>query len=82
MGSSLDPVDLDNITVQDVAAGQSHTCVVLTSGDVACWGYNYYGQVKSNRCRWSVKKGLFCWVCDLRPVLVVVGRSKRVYKGD
>ena len=57
MGDSLDPVDLGNNTVQDVAAGQSHTCVVLTTGDVACWGYNYYGEVKSNRRRWSVKVG-------------------------
>ena len=82
MGDSLDPVDLGNNTVQDVAAGQSHTCVVLTTGDVACWGYNYYGEVKSNRRRWSVKKLFFCWGHDLTPVLVVVGRSKMVYKGD
>lgn len=45
MGSALAEVDLGTNTVQDVAAGQSHTCVVLTSGDVACFGYNYYGQV-------------------------------------
>lgn len=45
MGSALAPVDLGTNTVQDVAAGQSHTCLVLNSGGVACFGYNYYGQV-------------------------------------
>lgn len=45
MASALAEVDLGINTVQDVAAGQSHTCVVLTSGGVACFGYNYYGQV-------------------------------------
>lgn len=49
MGYALDDVDLGFNTVQDVAAGQSHTCVVLTSGGVACFGYNYYGQVGNMR---------------------------------
>ncbi|CAM9187175.1 unnamed protein product [Pylaiella littoralis] len=49
MGDSLPVVDLGSNTVQEVAAGQSHTCVLLTSGDVACWGYNEYGQ--ASRCR-------------------------------
>lgn len=38
-------VDLGDNTAQDVAAGQSHTCVLLTSGAVACFGFNWYGQV-------------------------------------
>lgn len=49
MGDSLPVVDLGSNTVQEVAAGQSHTCVLLTSGDVACWGYNEYGQ--ASLCR-------------------------------
>lgn len=49
MASALAEVDLGINTVQDVAAGQSHTCVVLTSGGVACFGYNYYGQVGNMR---------------------------------
>lgn len=48
MGSALAAVDLGGNTAQDVAAGQSHTCVVLTSGDIACFGYNYYGQVRQH----------------------------------
>ena len=28
-----------------MAAGGLHTCAVLTSGIVACWGYNGYGQI-------------------------------------
>lgn len=45
MGANLVPVDLANATAKVVAAGQSHTCVVLDSGQVACWGYNSVGQV-------------------------------------
>ena len=29
---------------QQVSAGQHHTCGVLTGGEVACWGNDYYGQ--------------------------------------
>ena len=28
-----------------VAAGQVHTCALLASGAVQCWGYNYFGQL-------------------------------------
>lgn len=45
MGGNLAAVDLGENTAQEVAAGQSHTCVLLTSGDVACFGFNLYGQV-------------------------------------
>lgn len=45
MGGNLVAVNLGENTVQEVAAGQSHTCVLLTSGDVACFGFNLYGQV-------------------------------------
>lgn len=44
MGDNLPVVDLGINTVQEVAAGQSHTCALLTSGNVSCWGYNAYGQ--------------------------------------
>lgn len=47
MGSSLPVVDLGNNSAKEVAAGQSHTCVLLTSGNVTCFGYNYYGQVRT-----------------------------------
>ncbi|CAB1102808.1 unnamed protein product [Ectocarpus sp. CCAP 1310/34] len=45
MSSNLPQVDLGGNTVLQVAAGQSHTCVLLASGDVACWGFNEYGQL-------------------------------------
>lgn len=45
MGSALAAVDIGINTAQDVTAGQSHTCVMLTSGGIACFGYNFYGQV-------------------------------------
>lgn len=45
MGSSLPTVNLgSNRLAHAVCAGQSHTCVVLDSREVACWGYNRYGQ--------------------------------------
>lgn len=57
MGSNLAPVNLANESAQAIAAGQSHTCVVVTSGKVACWGYNGNGQVGTQaRCAvdWEV----------------------------
>ena len=28
-----------------IAAGVAHTCVLLRSGRVACWGWNVFGQL-------------------------------------
>jgi alpha-tubulin suppressor-like RCC1 family protein len=38
---------LDVVTVSppQVALGDNHTCVLLTSGDVRCWGNNQFGQL-------------------------------------
>lgn len=42
----LAPVRLSALTrpAIDVAAGETHTCVMEESGDVYCWGSNLYGQ--------------------------------------
>ncbi|MFN3198710.1 MAG: hypothetical protein ACE366_09910 [Bradymonadia bacterium] len=32
-------------TVQQVAAGDNHTCALIDDGTVQCWGYNTYGQL-------------------------------------
>jgi alpha-tubulin suppressor-like RCC1 family protein len=32
-------------TVKDIVAGGAHTCALLTTGKVRCWGYNDYGQL-------------------------------------
>ncbi len=44
MGDNLPEIDLGGSTVQDVSAGQSHTCALLTSGELTCFGFNLYGQ--------------------------------------
>ena len=36
-----------DIAIPGVAVGRSHTCVVLATGEVWCWGYNDFGQLGS-----------------------------------
>ncbi|HEX8821217.1 MAG TPA: RTX toxin [Archangium sp.] len=38
--------------VKDVAAGGYHTCAVLTTGKVRCWGYNAHGQLGHGNTTW------------------------------
>jgi len=49
-GSTIDdsniPVDVLGITnAVDISAGGAHTCAVLDSGSVKCWGANWSGQL-------------------------------------
>jgi cysteine-rich repeat protein len=49
-GSTMDrlsPVDVSGLAsgVRAVTAGESHTCALLDTGGVKCWGYNWYGQL-------------------------------------
>ena len=45
-GNNKTPVDVIGLTsVTQIAAGGSHTCAVLTTGNVKCWGYNQFGQL-------------------------------------
>jgi alpha-tubulin suppressor-like RCC1 family protein len=41
------PIDVPGLAgaVSAVAAGGRHTCALLTTGAVSCWGYNEYGQL-------------------------------------
>jgi alpha-tubulin suppressor-like RCC1 family protein len=33
------------VTVRDLALGNAHTCALLTTGAVRCWGFNAFGQL-------------------------------------
>lgn len=47
VGQSRLPVSVLGLgsTVSQVAAGYMHTCALLDTGGVQCWGYNAYGQI-------------------------------------
>ena len=46
MGDAVDIVDLGtNYTAVEIAAGKSHTCARLDSGQIKCWGKNDLGQL-------------------------------------
>ncbi|EFO79638.1 regulator of chromosome condensation RCC1 [Oscillochloris trichoides DG-6] len=41
------PVQVEGLSsgVAAIAAGYAHTCALITSGEVTCWGWNWYGQL-------------------------------------
>ncbi len=57
-------VELGGVTA--VAAGDTHTCALLSTGEVQCWGWNLYGQCGHNT-------GI-----DPRIPVTVVGLSSKV----
>jgi alpha-tubulin suppressor-like RCC1 family protein len=42
--SSVPDVNIGGSVVQ-ITAGENHTCVLLASRSVRCWGYNSFGQL-------------------------------------
>ena len=46
----LSPMEVSGVAnVTDIALGGGHSCVMIVSGDVWCWGRNDYGQVGDGR---------------------------------
>eukprot|EP01083_Nonionella_stella_P086220 239383_1 len=48
MGTNLQEVDLGlgvTVTVIQIALGSQHTCALLSTGDVKCWGKGEYGRL-------------------------------------
>ncbi len=45
MGMNLPAVNFSGASVIQVSAGAQHTCALLDTGDMKCWGYNGYGQL-------------------------------------
>ncbi len=45
-GLVITPAYVEGITdARSIAAGRSHSCIVHATGRVACWGYNFSGQL-------------------------------------
>ncbi len=75
--SSATPVHVGGLSnIQRVAAGKNHTCGLLESGGVECWGDDAIGQLGLDRggsesCNWVVDSPGETRPCQLAPMRVI-----------
>ena len=73
----LGPTAVLSITdARAVSAGGSHACVLQTSGRVACWGFNSYGQLGDGTTRDSSRPVEVAGVDDAIEVQVTGDRDR------
>jgi len=74
-GDSSQPVPVDGLSsgVAAIAAGGNHSCAVLATGNVRCWGYNQFAQLGTG------DTGVYA---SPQPVVGLGGQAVAVSGGD
>ncbi|CCH80023.1 exported hypothetical protein [Nostocoides japonicum T1-X7] len=77
---SLVPVPVTGLGagVASIGAGYDHTCAVLTTGAVKCWGDNYFGQLGNGAATGGTSSASLVPV----PVTGLVARAVSIIVGD
>lgn len=66
----------DGETVIQLAAGWEHTCALLDSGKVRCWGYNFFGQLGL-----GTKQDVYPELDELPSAAILDGKAKQIAAG-
>ncbi|MCV6636306.1 choice-of-anchor D domain-containing protein [Candidatus Albibeggiatoa sp. nov. NOAA] len=77
----LTPVDVNGLSsgISAISLGFNHSCVLLDTGNVACWGSNSNGQLGDNS---TTNRSVPVHVKVLFPEINLVGNSNNISNGD